>query len=227
MTPLLILRPEPGASATARAAAGLGLTTIVAPLFLVRPLAWSAPPPAGFDALVLTSGHAVRQAGPQLALYRELPVHAVGKATASMARAAGFADVTTGDADANALFARITAGSRLLHLCGRERRPPQNKLQIREIPVYAAEAVETLLAAARDAVSTGPVAMLHSPRAASLFGTLTDQAGLTRDRTAIVAISAAAAQAAGIGWKSVAAAPSPSDAAMLAIARELCENDAP
>jgi uroporphyrinogen-III synthase len=47
------------------------------------------------------------------------------------------------------------------------------------------------------------------------------------DSIAIAAISRAAADAAGEGWKSVAVADEPSDDALLALAARLCNNSPP
>ena len=59
---ILVLRPQPGADETAARARALGLELVVAPLFAVAPLAWTPPDPAGFDAVMLTSASAARQA---------------------------------------------------------------------------------------------------------------------------------------------------------------------
>ena len=85
MRPLVILRPEPGASATARAAAALGLDPLVIPLFVVEPVEWVAPDPAGFDALLLTSANAIRNGGAELERVRGLPAVCVGEGTAAAA----------------------------------------------------------------------------------------------------------------------------------------------
>ncbi|MBC7987264.1 MAG: uroporphyrinogen-III synthase, partial [Sphingomonadaceae bacterium] len=85
---LLIVRPEPGASATAQRARTRGWEPLVAPLFAIAPLAWAPRDPAAFDALLLTSANAVSHGGKALGKYRELPVYAVGAATAAAARAA-------------------------------------------------------------------------------------------------------------------------------------------
>ncbi|HEY0269506.1 MAG TPA: uroporphyrinogen-III synthase, partial [Sphingomonas sp.] len=60
--PLLVLRPEPGASATVAAAQAMGLEAIAAPLLTVRPLGWSLPddPP---EAVLMTSANAARHGG--------------------------------------------------------------------------------------------------------------------------------------------------------------------
>src|SRR5687767_8581448 len=89
MRRLAILRPEPGASATVSRAAAIGLDAFAMPLFEIEPLAWEAPEPTAFDALLLTSANAVRCGGQALERLRGLPVHAVGEATAEAARRAG------------------------------------------------------------------------------------------------------------------------------------------
>ena len=80
---LLVLRPEPGASATAARIAARGVDAVVSPLFEVRPLPWEAPPPEDFDALLLTSAQAARHGGTALGQYHSLPLYAVGAATAA------------------------------------------------------------------------------------------------------------------------------------------------
>ena len=206
---LLVLRPEPGASATIARAATLGLKTVAIPLFTVVSLAWEAPEPGGHDALMLTSANALRDAGPALARYRTLPTYAVGEATAAAARAAGFGDVRVGDKDAVALLERMAADGvrRPLHLAGREHREAGHPaLTITRRTVYAADPVEAL-----PVLADGVIALLHSPRAGRVF------AGLVEDRStiAIAAISPAVAHAAGDGWQAVAIAAAPNDAALL------------
>lgn len=227
--PLLICRPEPGASGTAAKAREAGLTPIVAPLFTIEARVWIAPDPGTCDAVVMTSANAARCGGMQLASYIALPAYAVGDATASAMHDAGFADIVRGTGDADALMATIAQGPhrRLLHLRGEDYRPLEAAgFQVQSIPVYRTVATDAFMAVAIEALRGGAVAMLHSPRAAVLFARLIDDAGLDRAATRIVAISPAAASAAGPGWKSVTAAAVPADAHMLAIARELCENAA-
>ncbi|HET8611717.1 MAG TPA: uroporphyrinogen-III synthase, partial [Sphingomonas sp.] len=219
----LALRPEPGASATAAAAARLGLAAISAPLFTVRAVDWE-PPEDLPDALLLTSANAVRLGGPKLAKLTALPVYAVGEATARAARAAGFQRVIAGDAGVDALAERARADGigRWLHLAGREHRrpvpPPTTETRI----VYAADAAERLPEAAMAALPQA-VALLHSPRAAGHYRKLAEQAGFPLAALVITAISPAAAEAAGEGWRAVAVADRPDDAALLAAAAKLCD----
>jgi uroporphyrinogen-III synthase len=221
--PLLILRPEPGASETAARARALGLDPVVAPLFTVRPLAWQAPDRAGFDAVLLTSANAARHAGPALAPFLALPCWTVGEATAAAAREAGFADVRSGPSDGAALAeAAAGAGARhVLHLHGREHVPLSRPgLAVEGRAVYAAESAAFL---PRQAQLHDAVALIHSPRAGSLFASLVAE----RHGIAVAAISPAAAAAAGTGWAAVEAAGAPRDEALLELAVKLCNNPRP
>lgn len=214
---ILLLRPEPNASAAA--ARALGLDPVAAPLFTIRPLAWTPPDPADFDAVLLTSAHAARRAGAGLTSFLHLPCRAVGEATAAAARIAGFSDVQAGAGDGAAALAELS-GQRVLHPCGREHVAlPGVERRI----VYAAEAATELPGAAAEALRAGALALVHSPRAAALLAALVDEAGLDRAGIRIAAISPAAAEAAGSGWAQVAAASAPRDAALLELAAELCE----
>lgn len=215
MRPLVILRPEPAASRTAAKAAALGLTVQLCPLFEVSPVEWAAPDPAGFDALVLTSANAVRHGGAGLDRLKSLPVHAVGEATAAAAREAGFAIASVGEGGVEGL--RLRAGTRLLHLTGRDHRPIPGAEMIIVYEARPIERPEGLVAL------PGSVAAIHSPAAGRRLSRLVAE----RSTIAIATISPAAAEACGTGWQSVMAAPEPTDSALLALAARLCETAAP
>lgn len=215
MRRLLVLRPEPGASATVERARELGLDAIAVPLFETEPIEWEAPDPGSFDGLLLTSANAVRCGGAQLTRLRELPVYAVGEATAAVAREAGFTIAATGNAGVEGLLGSIDADLRLLHLCREDRREPRNERQkIGPIAVYRAKTVH----APDLSEIQGSVALIHSPRAGRRFAELVS----SRDSIAVAAISAAAAADAGSGWETVEIAQAPSDEALLALAARLC-----
>lgn len=218
---ILILRPEPGGSATALRARALGLEAVTAPLFTLRPLAWDPPDPSGFDALLLTSANAARHAGPALDRFVALPCFAVGESTAAAARAAGFARVVDGPADGAAL-ARAAAHAgigRALHLHGRDHLAlPGASIRIEGRAVYAADPVTALPEIAIRALAAGAIALLHSPRSAALFASLAPR----RARVRIAAISEPTALAAGPGWGQIAVAPAPRDSALLELAAKLC-----
>jgi uroporphyrinogen-III synthase len=220
MTRVLVLRPEPGASATVARARELGLDAIAVPLFRIEPVDWEAPEPGGFDGLLLTSANAVRFGGEQLQRLRGLKTHAVGEATADEAREAGFDIATTGDSGVDGLLGSIEPGLRLLHLCGEDRREPDRpSQQITPVVVYRSPQIEhpDLSAIA------GRVALIHSPRAGRRFAELVKD----RQSIAIAAISSGAAQAVGNGWTAVETAEQPNDDALLALAARLCNNSRP
>ena len=220
MRRVLVLRPEPGASATVEKARGRGLDAIAIPLFEIELVAWQAPDPGGFDALLLTSAKAVRMGGDELMKLRGLPVHAVGEATAEAARGAGFDIASVGDAGVDRLLDSLDPDLRLLHLCGEDRREPLKAPQsIVPVTVYRAMAIE------RPDLSgaIGAVALVHSPRAARRLAELVDGRG----SIAIAAISPAAAEAAGGGWQQVESADAPNDEGVLALAARLCNKPAP
>lgn len=221
--PLLILRPEPGASRTAAAARAMGLAPILYPLFDVVSRAWDAPGPAGFDAILFTSANALRHGGAALAAYRGLPAFAVGRATAEAARAAGFAAVHAGAADAQQLARDVAEHGHVhvLHLSGEDVRPfdPGPLRVVRRIVYAAREAGDA--AGLGALIVPGMVALLHSPRAARRFAAL-----LPAPRRVAVhlrAISPATLAAAGNGWASGRAAGAPNDKALLALAAILCK----
>lgn len=223
---VLILRPQPGAEETAARAAALGLVPITAPLFAVRPEAWEPPDPAGFEAIMLTSANAARHAGEGLKAFLHLPCFAVGEATAAAARSAGFRQVHSGPTDGAALLETIAAAgiASVFHPCGRDRKPLAHPfVNTTAVPVYASEAAERLPAEAKAALDDGALVLLHSPRAGELFARLVAD---KRAHTPVAAISAAAAAAAGPGWRSIAVAAQPRDEALLELAAKLCQTDA-
>ena len=220
MPRLLVLRPEPGASATAERARALGLDPAVVSLFEVEPVSWEVPAPSGFDGLLLTSANAVRQAGEKLETLRGLKTYAVGETTAEAARDAGFDIAGTGDAGVERLLGSTEADLRLLHLCGADRTTVEGTRQaITPLVVYRSKAIDSPdLSHAQ-----GSVGLIHSPRAARRFSELIND----RSSISIVAISEAAARAAGDGWKRVVIADQPSDEALLALAARLCNKPDP
>ena len=226
MRPVLVIRAQPGAAETGARAAVLGLDCRIVPLFAAQAVPWEAQDAAGFDAVMLTSAHAPRHAGPAIAAYRHLPCYAVGESTAAVAGHSGFADVRPGTGDGDALLALMERDGvrKAVHLCGRNRRAyARPGLSIDRTTVYAVDGVESLPAAALTAMREEPIVLLHSPRAASHFAALTDDAGLNRGHVSLAAISQAAAEAAGPGWRRIAVAGRPRDEALLEIAAKLCK----
>lgn len=220
---LLILRPRPGAEETAERARSLGLEPQLAPLFELRPLEWRPPDPSMFEAVMLTSANGARLAGPKLASFRHLPCYAVGEASAAAAEEAGFTVVRTGPADGASLLEMMASDgvTCAFHPRGRDNVPLRRPgIELDGRGVYASEAVRALPREATEALAEGAVALIHSPRAGALLASLAPDRG----RTILAAISRAAADASGHGWRRVAVAERPRDEALLELAAKLCNS---
>jgi len=174
----------------------------------------------GFDGLLLTSANGIRCAGGQVEKLRGLKVYAVGEASAQAAREAGFDLAGAGNGGVDRLLGSIEPNLKLLHLCGEDRHAPHEPRQkITRITTYRSRQIES----PQLALKPDDIALIHSPRAGRRLAELVSNRWII----AIVAISTAAAEAAGEGWKSVAVAQEPSDEALLALAARLCNNPPP
>ncbi len=219
MRKLLLIRPEPGLSASVERARVLGLDVIACPLFRVEPVEWIAPDPVDHDAILLTSANAVRHGGRALDGLKQLPVHAVGEATADAARASGFRVETAGERGVADLLAKLPESLRLLHLTGEDYRNAAGAHRIECRIVYRSNAIE----APRLPSLENLVVAVHSPRAGTRLADLSD----VRDLTVIAAISDAATTACGEGWERVDVADQPDDSSLLALAAMLCHTSPP
>jgi uroporphyrinogen-III synthase len=219
MRRLFVFRPQPAADQTVERALSMGVDAVALPLFELEPVKWTAPDCRDFDGILLTSANAVNMAGAEMERLRGLPVHAVGEATALAAEVAGFGVAARGDGGVDDLLKSIEPDTRLLHLCGEDRRTPQAPSQaIRRVTVYRAKPLPNVAGLEQ---LQGQVAVLHSPRAARRLAELVDAA--ERANVILAAISKAAAEAAGAGWEGIRVASTPTDAALLALAARLCE----
>ena len=207
---ILVVRPQPGADATAARLTALGHEALVRPLLETRPLAWTLPAPP--DAVILTSAAAVLHAGPAADALKALAAHAVGDATARAARAAGWTAVTSGPGTVQALLDGLAAG-RYLHLAGAEVTPVivPPTLSLMRVAVY-----ETPLQKLPGLPDVAAV-LLHSPRTAAQFAAEWDRLGGRRAAVALFAISDATLAAAGSGWSKAAFAAEPTESALLAM----------
>lgn len=209
-----VTRTEPGASRTAARLTALGFTPMIAPVLEVRPIAQDAPDLSAYSALAFTSPNGVT-AFTALTPERDLPVFAVGDATAERARQAGFAAVTSASGDLSDLAWRLAASASGRVLVPGAKQPAgdldellDGAVETVRLPVY--EAVETRAAPPEgfDAV------LLHSPRAArAVAATLGREGG--RDRLAVAISAAAATPLASAGFVQIRIAGQPTDAAVL------------
>jgi uroporphyrinogen-III synthase len=219
---LFALRPEPGLAQTLAAGRALGLEMFGAPLFGIEPVAWHAPDPAGFDALLAGSANTFRHGGSQLARLARLPVHAVGGATAQGAREAGFAVERIGEGELQAMLDADPEPRKFLRLAGERHvavRPPAG-VEIATVVVYRS-VPRPIASELAERLREGGVVLLHSGEAAAHFARECDRLAIDRAPLAIAALAPRIAEAAGQGWRRVATAAARTDGALLALARDM------
>jgi uroporphyrinogen-III synthase len=219
-----ITRAEPGASATADRVRLLGLEPMVAPVLTVQPLADAPLELNGVTALAVTSTNGL-WAFARREARRDLPVFAVGDATAKAARAAGFADVTSADGEMVALV-RLLADVRpdgvILHPCGRHLAGDlvgglkRVGLRSRDAPLYDTPALEALTPELERAFREREVAavLVHSPRGGSIVAELA--ADFDHSDTVAAGLSSACLRPLrALGFAGLAAAKTPREDALL------------
>jgi uroporphyrinogen-III synthase len=226
--PLLVLRPEPGNTATCRAAHAHGLHTYAAPLFVYVPREWTLPD-GQWAGLLIGSAAVFAHAGPTLSDLRHIPVHAVGPTTARAAHNAGFTIATTGSGGlapmVGALPGSAVKARRYLRVAGEERMPltPPPGVVVVDVVVYAAQPLP-LAQSAIELIRREPVlALLHSAQAARHFAAQCTALDLPRHTIALACLAPRIAQAAGENWRTVATASRPDDEALLPLAQQMCQ----
>jgi uroporphyrinogen-III synthase len=223
---LFVFRPEPGWSATINAARGLGLHVAGQPLSRIEPVAWIAPDPSGFDAILAGSANVFRHGGEGLARLTELAVFAVGETTAAAAREAGFTVERVGIGALQTLLDAMPAGERaLLRLCG-ERRVPlaaPAAASISERVVY--RAVDLPIGKEAEwRLREGGVVLLHSGETARHFAAECSRLEIDRAMLTLVLIGPRLREPVGDEWRGVHIAKSPDERALLASVEILCKD---
>ncbi|WP_428249254.1 uroporphyrinogen-III synthase [Ferrovibrio sp.] len=227
---LLLTRPEQDAARLRRDLEASGFAIDTAPLLRIQPL------PAeialdGIRGLLVTSANGLRAFTAQSAR-RDLTVYAVGEASARAASAAGFADVHAAGGDVNSLAALVRAQADprqggLLHVAGETLAGDLKAMleaagfQVARVTLYRAEAASALPATVAKALGAGDYdgVLFFSPRTAAVFAGLAPK--MAPERITAYCLSAAVAQGlAGLPWRRVAVAASPSEAALLALLDE-------
>ncbi|NGX99113.1 MAG: uroporphyrinogen-III synthase [Candidatus Afipia apatlaquensis] len=185
MVRVLVTRPEPGASRTARRLREMGFQPVLLPLTetVALPVETGQVPDDAI-AVAITSANAVRHAPKEIiAALSALPCHAVGKRTAEAARAAGFTDVHEGPGNAEALadaLAGRLSGKAAIYLCGRVRFPAfEARLTMAGVRVHPIETYDTVAPAYSDAAVAGHLSgrpvdavLLYSAKAAATMQAL-------------------------------------------------------
>lgn len=226
MPPVIVIRPEPGTAATVAAAEKLGLQAHGFPLFAVTPLPWEPAPREEVDAVLLGSANALRHGSAEIARYRGLPAYVVGAKTAEAAREAGLEVARIAHGGLQSVMAHLAPEHRrLLRLAGRERvelaLPGGHAMITREVYASMPLAMPTELTAL---LKEPAVVLLHSGEAAAHFAAECTRLSIDRRRIALACIGPRVAERAGNHWISTRSAETPDDAALLALAAEMCKD---
>ena len=215
---LLVIRPQPGADATAHRLRAAGHEATILPLFVIEHLAMERVSADGYDALLLTSGNAVRAAADFLTRDHGLPVYAVGSATAAALHKLSVPVAKTGSEGVESLVrgAASDGHHRLLWLAGEDHTaiPSVAGASIDVEIVYRSAAVGISDDFARQVTESDAV-ILHSPRAAAYFAMLCDDLKLPREEITLATFSSAIGRSAGDNWASMIIADAPNDGALL------------
>lgn len=226
---ILALRPEPGLAATLEKVRARGLAITGCALSEIRSVGWSCPEPAAYDGLLIGSANAILHGGAQLAQLSDKPVYAVGEATAAAARAAGFTVAMTGSGGLQGVLDAIPsfgpAPCHLLRIAGEERVALAPPFGVSFDEVIAYRSCPLPLDPAAPLLASGKaLVLLHSAATAAHFAAECDRLGLARAGIALAALGPRIALAAGSGWRAVHTAPRPDEAALLAMACDVCNN---
>ncbi|MEN6541522.1 uroporphyrinogen-III synthase [Parvibaculum sp.] len=230
---LLVTRPDEDAGPLVEALAGLGHEAISAPLLTIRLAENAIIPDMVWQAILITSANGARAIAMrrEMARLAQVPVLAVGEASAAAARVAGFTNVTTAGGDVHALAGLVLGrlspgGGPILHVAGAVTAGDlKGMLEARGFSVeravlYEAVAADELPQAAAAALRAGRVdgALFYSPRTARQFADLVRRAGLEQELVTLTAycLSAAVADAlAGLPFRAVTVAAEPSQTSLL------------
>ena len=229
---VLVTRPEPGATATAKQLTERGFVPVVAPLLTITQLVAELPPPNALAAVLVTSANALAGLRPD---FHGLPLHAVGDATARRARDQGFWRVDSAAGDAAALADLVADAHRpgdgpLLLASGRGQGSPLATalrafgFRVIHRVVYAASPVAALPDAAVVALRAGRVqaALFFSAETARAFVRLIRRAGLGHTLGEVEAISISRSTGValrGLRWRHIRVAARPNQDEMLALLR--------
>ncbi|MSO71377.1 MAG: uroporphyrinogen-III synthase [Alphaproteobacteria bacterium] len=231
---VLITRPAEEGAALATVLAARGIEALVEPLLSIQMLATPPLELAGVQAIAVTSANGARALGRAWpAGAPRLPIFAVGPASATAARAAGFTSVEAGTEDVAGLAKLIgawldpSAGS-VLHVAGTTLAGDLAGLlaaagfAARRDALYQANAASALSLEAHDALAQRELdaVLLFSPRTTAILVALLKAEGLTNACAGIDALclSARVAEAASVlPFRRRRVAQVPTESALLAL----------
>lgn len=227
---VVVTRPVDASADLAAELADQGIEALAAPMLTVEFLRPTASVPETAQAILVTSGNGAEGAA-RLTGRRDLPVLAVGEATAEAARAAGFREVSAASGDAVALIAHVSERCRpadgpLVWASGEAISTDLTTelgalgFRVERRVVYRTAQADALPPAVVRALRERSVegVLFFSPRSAEAFARLTAEADLVAECADVAAycMSDAIARAASkLAWRAIHVAETPSKAALL------------
>ena len=230
---VVITRPREDATRLAAQLAEQDVEAVIEPMLEVVPCPLDTPIDFdGVQAILVTSANGVRALA-EIGTRRDLPLFAVGSASAEAAEAYGFAKIEAAAGDVAALAKLVCArlqpdAGPLIHAAGSHIAGDlvgaldAAGFTVRREVLYAARAAAALSAPLRASLAAGELdaVLFFSPRSAGTFVTLLTAAGLAQSVASLDALclsDAVANVAGGVAWRRVAVAERLDQEAVLAL----------
>lgn len=235
---ILITRPEPDASRLANHLQKSGFETFVEPLMVVDDLVETGTALSfeGVQAIAFTSANGVRALA-KVSKERQIPVFAVGAATAASAKEEGFAFVHAAGGDVDHLASQIGTTldpeeGRIVHIAGKvvagdlQGMLASFGFEVERHVLYGTKKKEAFSSELISELAAGKIAgiTLYSPRTARIFAALVRKAGLETACSALTCYALSENVAGALGDLTFVAVPiaeAPTEEALL----ELIEGD--
>lgn len=227
---VLVTRPKADAAPLAAELAARGHTAMIEPLLTIVAKPDAVVDLSDVQALALTSANGARVLA-ERTTRRDLPVFAVGDATAAAARTAGFTAVESAGGDvvglADLIAARLDPGAGAIfhpaarHLAGDLQGSLEAKgFAVRRVVLYESEPSPALSEAAEAALRDGriDVVLFFSPRTGKTFVRLLTESRLAAICNRVYAVCLSDAVAENIKrlpWRAIYVAAQPTQAALL------------
>ncbi len=227
---VVVTRPGEDGAALAEILGAKGIETVLEPLLTIKQHDGAPIDLDGIQAILVTSANGVRALARRTD-NRQLPVFAVGDATATTARSSGFTRVHSASGDVVALADLVkdllkTEDGALLHVAGTEIAGDLAAMvgnagfNCRREVLYEAEKARTLSASLTAAIKENQIdaVLLYSPRSADTFVQLLRKARIVRSCRSMIAVclsQAVADKVQELGWKEILIAAHPTQDALL------------
>ena len=239
---ILVTRPGEDGIALAELLNVSGIDSIVDPLMSIQQIHGPQLKLEGVQALLLTSANGVR-ALVNRSSRRDIPIYAVGEATARTARKFGFSQVHSADGNVDMLVDLVEnilkpEDGSLLHIAGSSiagdliKSLSNRGFQCSRVILYKTNNSRRLLDSTIADIKQNKIdaVMLYSPRSAEIFVNLIRKARLVRSCQKIILICLSDAvykKTLKIQWKAVKTSTEPNQGAIIELASVLAGNSEP